>query len=207
SIAGEPHRVGDLFEQATAGGVQHFLLRRDGLAPLSRVEALLVQAKLRRDSTPLDTAALAAAPRSADTSLVSRLPNFAGTSSLVRDGVTERALCLRQRPEGTRVVSELVTADPGHSPAQATADTAAIRLKPASGVLAAAVPVAEGRKPDRFLITDRGVKYSLPDDGSVAALGFGGVVPTPVAADVLAAVPSGPALARGALGVVEKGGS
>ncbi|GAA3464470.1 type VII secretion protein EccB [Saccharothrix longispora] len=208
SVAGAPRRIGDLFEQATAGGgTQHFVLREDGLAPLSRIESVLVQAKLRRGVSPLDTAALAAAPRSADTSLVSRLPALDRTTSLLDGDGPERAVCLRQRPEGARVVSELVTADPGHSPAQATGTTAAVRLKPSSGVLAAAVPVADGRKPDRFLITDRGVKYSLPDDGSVAALGFGGIAPTPVAADVLAAVPTGPALARSALGVVEKRGS
>ncbi|MFI9009982.1 type VII secretion protein EccB [Actinosynnema sp. NPDC053489] len=206
-VADAPHLVGDLFEQATPSGTQHFVLRPDGLAPLSRTESALIQAERGRTATPLDTAALAAAPRSPDTSLVSRLPDLAATRSLVEANGPERALCLRQQPSGVRVVSELVTADPGHRPRTAAEPEAAVRLAPASGVLAAAVPVADGRKPDRYLITDQGVKYPLADDESVAALGYGGVTPVPVGADVLAAVPSGPVLARGAVTAVEKGGS
>ncbi|MGM1060384.1 type VII secretion protein EccB [Saccharothrix sp. Mg75] len=206
-VGAAPRRVGDLFEQDTAAGVQPFVLRVDGLAPLSRTEYALLQAKHGRNATRLDTAALAGAPRSADTSLTSRLPDLVTTKPLVdRDG-PERAVCLRQQPVGTGVSSSLVTADPEHRPDHATGSTAATRLKPASGVLAAAVPVAEGRKPDRFLITDQGVKYPVPDDDSVTALGFGGVTPVPVDAAVLDAVPEGPVLARNAVGVVEKGGS
>ncbi|QFZ18582.1 type VII secretion protein EccB [Saccharothrix syringae] len=206
-VADAPHRVGDLFEHDTSSGPQHFVLRADGLAPLSRTESALVQAKLGRAATRLDTAALAAAPRSADDSLVSRLPDLATTKALVEAGGPDRALCLEQRPSGARVLSELVTADPGHRPAEATADRAATRLGPASGVLAAAVPVADGRKPLRYLITDQGVKYPLADDESVAALGYGGVTPVPVGTAVLAAVPTGPVLARSAVAVVQKGGS
>ncbi|XVS67706.1 type VII secretion protein EccB [Actinosynnema sp. CA-299493] len=205
-VGGARRRVGDLFEQAApGGGTRHFVLRADGLAPLSRTEAALVQARFGRPAEPLDTGALAAAPHSPDTSLVDRLPDLVGTAPLVERSGPERAVCLRQQPDGTRVDSRLVTADPEQAP-PATARTAAL-LKPAAGLLAAAVPVAQGRTPDRYLITDQGVKYSLPDDASVAALGFGGVPPVPVPDGVLASVPSGPTLSSAAVGVVEKGRS
>ncbi|MET0134643.1 MAG: type VII secretion protein EccB, partial [Kibdelosporangium sp.] len=73
------------------------------------------------------------------------------------------------------------------------------------GLLATALPLAAGRRtPDRYLITDQGVKYLIPDDESATALGLGGSPPVPIARELLTALPTGPALSRAALST-EKG--
>src|SRR5262249_3191913 len=77
-IGGQQYAVGTLFrQQPTSGEEQLFVLREDGLAPLNRMEFVLLEAAAP-GSKPvrLDTAALVAAQRSADRSLTARLPDL-----------------------------------------------------------------------------------------------------------------------------------
>jgi hypothetical protein len=71
-------------------------------------------------------------------------------------------------------------------------------------MLAVAIPLpAPPRAPNRYLITDRGIRYLLPDNAAVNSLGFAGVEPIAVADDVLAMLPAGPVLSREAVGLKE----
>lgn len=191
-VGGRIYGVGQLFRLKSANGeVQPLVLRADGLAPLSAIEfALLAARQGSGEPVELDAADVAAAPRSGDQSLLSRLPDLTRVHGLDPSGAS---VCLRQQASGTRVLSSVVLSD-GRSAG------AVVRLSPGTGVLAGAVPVPEGqRTPDRYLITDQGVKYPVPDDKSVAALGFGGAPVTPVAEALLDALPTGPVLSRAAL--------
>lgn len=205
AVAGVERVVGDVFRQQMSNGSEQFyVLRTDGLAPLSRTEFALMSAR-DPGMTPIDVTApaVAAAPMSEDTSLRDRLPDMLAPRMV--EGTDTNKVCLMQQPYGVTVLSVVVTVTQYAAGWPIEGRDGAF-VPPNKGMLAAAVPLEEGqKKPHRYLITDRGIKYPLPDDDSVNALGYGGVAPTPVDADVLAALPTGPTLSRAAVGVGEKG--
>ncbi|MEV0083943.1 type VII secretion protein EccB [Saccharopolyspora sp. NPDC050642] len=197
SIGGKAYRVGQLFEQRSANGdVQTFVLRREGLAPISRTEFMLLEvAPGTPEPARIDPAAVASAPRSADRSLLGRLPDLSGARWQDHGPA---AICLRQAPVGPRIASEVVFAGPG-------AAAGGVHMRPGTGVVVAALPIPPGQRvPDRYLITGDS-KYLLPDDDSMRALGYAGVPVRPIANDLLATVPSGPALSQAAVGATRKG--
>ncbi|GLY54504.1 type VII secretion protein EccB [Lentzea sp. NBRC 102530] len=203
-IAGQARQVGTVFRQTAGNGTESFVvLRSDGLAPLSRTEAVLLTVAKGKTAVDLDVAAMTAAPRSADTSLTKRIPDLVTAKSVAAG---DRAFCLRQESRGTVFSSVPVTTEREFAGAGMNARTGAY-LGPGSGLLVASSPLqtGTGAKPDRFLITDRGFKYRLADDEAVSALGFGGAAVRPMAAEVLAQIPSGPVLSRSAAAVVERG--
>ncbi|MGW1680125.1 type VII secretion protein EccB [Saccharopolyspora sp. NPDC002376] len=199
TIGGGTYQVGQLFEQrAVNGAVQMFVLLSEGLAPVSRTEFVLLDAVPGSpEPAQIDAAAVASAPRSADRSLTSRLPELSGARWQDHGA---NAICLRQVPVGPRVVSEVVFAGP-----EAAGPGGGVHLRPGTGVVVAALPIPPGRRvPDRYLITE-GHRYPLPDDDSMRALGYSGVPVRPMAKDLLATVPSGPALSPAAAGAARKG--
>ena len=77
---------------------------------------------------------------------------------------------------------------------------------PNRGMVVAELPIPDGQKvPNRYLITDRGKRYAVPDNDSIQALGLGGVQPVPMRTEVLSTIPAGPVLSRSAV-IVEQGG-
>ncbi|SDJ54343.1 type VII secretion protein EccB [Actinokineospora alba] len=203
-VAGSARQVGTVFRQAAGNGTENFVvLRPDGLAPMSRTEAALLTTAQGESAADIDAATMASMPRSADTSLTSRIPDLLTAKSMP---IGERAYCLRQELFGSSVVSIPVTTERNFAWFGMNEQVGAY-LKPGTGLLAASAPAptGAGAKPDRFLITDRGFKYRLADDEAIKALGFGGAAPRPMAAEVLAQIPSGPVLSRAAVGPVERG--
>jgi hypothetical protein len=57
--------------------------------------------------------------------------------------------------------------------------------------------VRSGPVSPRYLVTDEGRKYPLSGDDAAAALGYGGIPPAWVPAELLALLPTGPALDPG----------
>jgi type VII secretion protein EccB len=203
-VAGSPRRIGQLFRQRNVNGTdQLYVLRKDGLSPLTETEfALLAARHADRPPVGIDAAAVVAAPRSTDMTLTQRIPDVLKAKPV---DVGLGVVCLIQNPVGVQVASAVVVADTQNAGRPMTGGAGAT-MKPNTGMFAAAVPVPLGQTlPARYLITDRGIKYLVPDDASIDALGFGGVAPTPVSAEVLAALPTGPVLSRAAVGVSEKG--
>jgi type VII secretion protein EccB len=191
-VAGRPWNVGTLFRQRMLnGGEEYWVLRGDGLAPMSATEFALASAR-HPELKPVAVTAgdVAAAPRSADTSLLGRLPNL--TDVTLAAGLGAGELCLVQVPLGMRVVSAVAVNPVRHSGSPLEEGAT---VPPNKGMLAVSVPLAPGQKTaTRYLITDRGIRYPVPDDQALGALGFGGVAPTPVPQHVLDALPTGPAL-------------
>ena len=204
TVGGTPRPVGTVVRHVAGNGAENFsVLREDGLAPMSRTEAVLLQAKNGGTAVEIGSEMLASAPHSGDDSLVKRVPDLLASKPVPAG---ERAFCLRQQPVGVDVASQAVTVDRLDA-GFGMNERIGVRARPGTGVLAASVPAPKGpgAKPDRYLITDRGLKYRLADDDSISALGFGGVAPVPVAAGVLAQIPNGPSLSRAAVGVSGKG--
>lgn len=76
----------------------------------------------------------------------------------------------------------------------ASVPPARVAIRPGSAAIVAAVS-APGAAPGGIsLVTDVGVRYSVPSADVLAALGYGSVTPVPVPTDLLSLVPSGPTL-------------
>jgi hypothetical protein len=194
-VAGDSRKIGQLFRQrAVNGAEQLYVLRKDGLAPLTTTEFSLLSVRPGA-AAPVDVSPqeVAAAPRSPDTSLMNRLPDLAHATATFTGSST---VCVAQRPAGASVVGAVVLVN-GFVPASSVPGTVLALGKPGSGMLVASVPAPPGaRIPDRFLITDQGIRYPLADNATIEALGFSGVAPVPMAGELLSALPSGPVLSR-----------
>jgi len=198
TVAGEKRRIGDLFTHDPGNGIeQRYVLLDRGLAPLSATEYELMKAQPGKSPVEIDAQSILTAPFSPDQSMLTRLPDVVGKKPL--DGATGHP-CLRQEGKGSQVVSWVVTV-PG-----ADRWAPGVWIPSGRGLLVAKTPFPESPKsPERYLITDRGKRYLVPDDNSIQALGLGGVQPVPMPSEVLSTIPAGPVLSRSAV-VVEQGG-
>ncbi|GAA3687396.1 hypothetical protein GCM10022267_87800 [Lentzea roselyniae] len=197
-VARAPRRIGDLFTHSPGNGTeQRYVLTDNGLAPLSATEFALLRALPGKSPVEIDAQSILAAPFSSDRSMLTRLPDVVG-SKLLDD--TAGRPCLRQEGDGAEVTTRVVTV-----PA-AERRPAGVSVPATRGMLVAELPFPSGQKtPDRYLITERGKRFLVPDNDSIQALGLGGVQPVPMPTEVLSTIPKGPALMRGAV-IVEQGG-
>jgi type VII secretion protein EccB len=184
-VGGRRAVVGDLFDSSAGGAEQYYVLRADGLAPVSRTEfALLSAAPGARPAAAVSPAAIAAAPGSPDRSLLTGLPDLLSGHSYQAAGA---ALCVRQSSPGTPSASTVV-GEP--------ASRANLSLAYGAGLLvtAPATGSPDGRPPVPYLITDTGLKYAVAGSDAIQALGYGGATAQVMPAAVLSLVPTGPAL-------------
>jgi type VII secretion protein EccB len=198
AVGGAAYPVGTLFRQRTESGTEQvYVLRPEGLAPLSLTEFLLLEAAGRR-IVQVDTATVAAAPQSPDRSLTTRLPDLAGARWADPAG---RVLCLRQQPETGQTYSSAVVFADGAAVAVRDRGRAGVRARPGSGmvVLPVPVPTGLGAKSTPWFVSDAGVAYPVPDAESLDALEFGAAPLVPFPKELLAELPQGPALTRDAV--------
>jgi hypothetical protein len=216
-IDGGPSVVGQIYlvRNPAIGAGQLYLVRADGLAPLSpTVAALLLAAPFTRDAyagaavTPIEVGpgALSEAPSSEDgPDLVGGLPQM--PPEVVVPGQDDAA-CVAFFPVGKgemRVVTGFVPAavhkeamPVARHEAGATADRV---LFPAGG----GVLVREQQSPEAalnavYLVTETGMKYPLADSSVVEALGYSEQSAVAMSGEMLALLPSGPVLSvEGAL--------
>jgi hypothetical protein len=189
-------------DRAANGTEQYFVLRADGLAPMSATEFALSSVRPGQP-TPADlpVPVAASAPRSTDRSLLDRLPDLLAATPVSAAG---RSVCVRQQPDGKRVTSSVVlTGDPVVGPS--TGASTGLSVPPDRGMVVRPVPAAGQELAGAYLITDRGLRFPLTDSDSIKALGFGDVVPVPMAGQLIAQIPAGPALSRAASAVPQKG--
>lgn len=186
-VGGRPAKVGQLFRTDQGGASQYLVLRSDGLAPLTRTEAALLQT-LPGHAAPVEvaTADVAAARGSQDRTLLSRIPDLLSVAEWRGD---RDRLCVRQKAAGTKVKATVVVRD------GAVPSGAGVRVPPGRGmVVIELVPRPGEQAPRGYLITDQGRKYRLGGEPALNALGYGRVALLPMPRKVLDAVPSGPIL-------------
>jgi type VII secretion protein EccB len=202
NVAGAPRRIGDLFTHDPGNGTQQrYVLLQEGLAPLSATEFALLSAQPGKSPVEIDAQSILTAPFSPDHTLLLRLPDLVKLRPVENVGGTA---CLRQTGSGAEVTTTVVIA-PGADKWPPVSESGA-RVTPNRGLLVAELPIPNGQKvPNRYLITDRGKRFLIPDNDSIQALGLGGVQPVPMRTEVLSTIPAGPALSRSAV-VVEQGG-
>ncbi|MGW4826371.1 type VII secretion protein EccB [Amycolatopsis japonica] len=202
-VGDRSYAVGQLFQVKAVEGDRYFVLLSDGLAPMSRTEFALMAAHGEQAVT-LDPAVATAAKRSAETSLLARLPDLAGGPL----AAPAKALCVRHDRGATATAGQLMRMDSGEA-AAAVARGAAVSATPGGGVFAVQVaqagPEQATKVVARYLVTEQGLKYSIPDNESLELLGLSGAPMVTVDGEVLDAVPSGPALTIAALSAAEEG--
>jgi type VII secretion protein EccB len=194
AVGGRHYPVGQLFQQDAANGDQeHFVLRADGLAPVSAtVFALLAAAPGESTPAAVSPSAIGSAQLSADSSLLHLLPD------LLDDTPTtfgSQQLCVRQQAAGQTISSSLVfgvdtAGASGNRPVE-------VSMPPGSGMVV--VPESDGANPTtEYLITDQGLAFPMVGSDSVQALGFAGTTPVTMPDALIAALPTGPVLSRAA---------
>lgn len=203
-VGGRAHPVGTLFRQRVeSGSEQFFVLRRDGLAPMSRTEFLLADAKDEDAAVELNPAAIVDARRSADRSLLDRLPDLTPLRLLDTAG---RALCARQRPVSAEEYASEVVLVPRPAAAVSADGTPLVLTRPGAGMHVVAAPVpAQTATARTFVISDDGIAYRLADQATRSALKLGTVAPIPFPKDLLAAMPQGAVLSREAVTSLPRG--
>ncbi|NYH54478.1 MULTISPECIES: type VII secretion protein EccB [Nocardiopsis] len=207
--AGEPRRVGQVFAVSAAEqDVQHYLLTRDGLVPLTTTQALLLLADPDVSGAAYPDSPAEALPipageahaRLAEGSGPREDRHPASPPTLV--GAGSSVPCLRLAPDGSLsltmddpagVEAWPVQEQPGIAPGCPTPDL--VGIASGRGALAAARPVGGGgASTTRYLVTDSPAKYPVLDDAALTALGYQTGQAVPVPTSLLRLLPSGPVL-------------
>ncbi|WP_371790736.1 type VII secretion protein EccB [Streptomyces sp. NBC_01471] len=190
TVAGTQQPVGSLFRTVVGSTNHYYVLRADGLAPVNQTESALLAAKPGgREPVQVSPTDIAAVPSSADTTLLHRIPDLIAAKDTTSD--KSGALCLKRSTSDHKAHPTVVR----ESGRVMTARTAAVI--PTEHAVLAAPPKQRGATgdPDKYLITDQGVKYQLPGDAA-QALGFGSVTPRTLPTTTLDQIANGPRLSR-----------
>jgi type VII secretion protein EccB len=209
-VGGNGTRVGEVLRTKFAdGGAASYLVRADGLSPITQTDSalLLASPQIRaaypgQPVTAIDTNIndIANAPRSSTTDLRSDYPQVpphpADSARLLG-----RSLCVRTDFSPNKGVhAQLVTVDSDsldvngkdHPTAPGVADS--VMVPPDGGAVLAAQAAPGVDTGSRYLVTDLGIKYPLPSDDVATALGYSGQVPVAVPTSLLSLLPTGPVL-------------
>lgn len=187
-VAGHAARIGELFQATAAGVDQFYVLRSDGLAPITRTEAaLFTAAPGYAPPTQVSPSAIAAMHASADNSLLGRLPELLSGTTYAPDGT---ALCALQTSPGGTARTSLVTED-----AASLADAPAVLVPTGRGMLVEApTPAAQAAGALVYLVTDTGKKYLFAASDADSALGYTSSAAQVMPPEIMALIPNGPTL-------------
>jgi type VII secretion protein EccB len=213
ALAGQPTRVGQLF---TGAGGEHYLLRADGLVPLTDTGFALLRGDpaTQRDAyvgTPVTLGAigpddLARHRSAADPASLAAGGTFPAAPPTLQPIDAHQALCLRVAPGGdappavrldladpASLGGPAPAVDPGVAPSCEPADE--IRLAAGTGAVVRTLSTGGGVGSEQYLVADVGVKYPMSAAGA-NALGYAGSAEVRLPSALLAMLPTGPRLDR-----------
>lgn len=214
-LGGGDTTVGQVFVLSVPGAEErHYVLREDGLAPLTATELALLlgdprtREKAYGGATPkaLPLSSQALAGNTADRSDPLAGPGaFPRTPPKAVSVPEDRTPCVFVTPagDGTRVgLSLSATRELGPLAQHASGVSSAaclpvdrVTVEPGRGALVRALGAAGGEVGGTvYLVTETGVKYRLSTKGAVRALGYQDVPRKQIPALMLAMLPSGPDL-------------
>jgi type VII secretion protein EccB len=210
SVGGKPTVVGQVFKATGLVGDdenQFFVMRADGLSPLTQVGAALALADPKTaaayrgasvEALPLNAGALSAAPRSQYASIDRALP--ARPPQLVDVGDRD-APCvrLRMKLDGALFQLGIGAAEPATGPGNGNGNgngmlADRVTVEPGAGLLVRDQPAPGVTDGAVFLVVDIGVRFPLIKQDVVANLGYRDVNPVPVPGPLLSLLPVGPVL-------------
>ncbi|MEV1288303.1 type VII secretion protein EccB [Micromonospora sp. NPDC049679] len=203
SVAVPGAKIGEVFVVESQGGGRQFAVaQRDGLAGITQVQADLLITDLRQQGkpTPLSQGRFNGVKKLPDLVPSGAAAPPATTPKLV--DTASRALCGQVRDDtgvfemrvGADVPNVADTPRTGARSAEGAALADYIVVAPGRGAVveAAAAPGATGGAIS--VVTDLGRRYAVVNSDVLATLGYGGVKPLPLPANLVALVPAGKAL-------------
>ncbi|KUO17522.1 type VII secretion protein EccB [Streptomyces dysideae] len=198
NVAGRPTVVGQLLRTTVADTDHYYVMRPDGVEPVSATQAaLLIGRAGAAPARPVRSGDVAAVP-AAEADALTAVPDVLGVPLLRFD---KEALCLLHTSRDTTLRTRVVLED-GPSASQ---DARAV-IPPGRGVLAVDQDqLSETTSPQLYLITEQGVLHVLESDQSAGALGYASAVPLPLPEDVLKLLPQGPRLGEAAAAATVSG--
>jgi type VII secretion protein EccB len=197
--------LGQVYVVERVGGVDYFVVLADGLASLTQLQAELMLAD-PETATLLGQSQAMRMERSDFTRLTQgrTVPPFAADPG--GDGALPTAVPeLADPPSGAVCGGTSLLVDmplPDLSGAVATRATTAqgtvladrVVVASGTGALITSVAAPGASSAGLFLVTDLGMRYSLPSSDLIAVLGYGGVTPMVLPAEMVALLPAGPTL-------------
>ncbi|MFZ3554493.1 type VII secretion protein EccB [Streptomyces sp. BH055] len=211
-IGGEPSRIGQVFKVSVPGGDSTYhLLRKDGLVPLTRLDAALVlgdpatqkdayQGKSPRARTVGADALREHRAENAGPAGSTELPDAPPAPQSTPRGT---ALCAQiEGGEGGVRIRSVLTPLTSLSPVAVPAGTAGVRdacvrtdatvVRPGRAALVRALNASgAAHAGTTYLVAENGVKYRVANEGALTALGFAAGDVGSVPAPLLASLPSG----------------
>jgi type VII secretion protein EccB len=209
SLATKNAKVGQVFRIETLGGAKLFAVALPaGLAEISQVQADLLLGDPdtapvlgQREAIPLGQAEYTAAPK-ATLSLPTGETAPPATSPSLVTSASGTVLCAQVAAGGSTAQLRVDVPPPDITGATVTGSRLPegtvladrVLVPPSSGAVveALASPAAPGGT--LSIITDLGIRYSVPSTDVLGMLGYAGVTPVRVPAEVVALLPVGPAL-------------
>lgn len=188
---------GDVLRLEAAAGTQYYLVLDDGLAPLTRLQQLVLDAVRPTEPVTVDASVIGSAPASAEVPEPSEVP----VPSLASPGPSD-LICATTTSEsdapviatGARVAGlDRATPTQGTSPDGMPLANAV--LVPAGRVAVIRAVAAPGSTTGSYIVvTDLGVGYPVPDASVLPLLGYSPAQVTNVPASLASLIPAGPAL-------------
>ncbi|WP_194904671.1 type VII secretion protein EccB [Catenulispora rubra] len=194
-------RIGDLLVAATAAGPQYYLVRSDGLEPITALQKDILLAQLPGQPSAVGLADIADLPRS-----VAAGPGAEPTDppqnppALVTPAATD-PVCALWRDAHSAPSLTIASLPAGAEAAVPTGPSAmgtgvADRILVPSGHVAVvrALPSPDATAGAYYIVTDIGVRYLAPSDAVLKTLGYDATSAVDVPAQLLTLIPAGPAL-------------
>lgn len=221
AIGGRRSVVGELIREDTPAGAspsQYFVVRADGLSPLTPLEAALLLGDPQTAAAypgqavaflVPDPAALAMVPRSATTTINPAQPATAPKPAEVRGADVPCVQLGLDAPAGLSVQVGVGSAPASPAPVAAPTGNPMLAdqvvVQPGAGLLMRDLPAPGVTSGTLYLLVDTGVRYPIPSADAAKALGYDQVKPTPVPAVLLGLMPTGrpldPQAARATLAI------
>ncbi len=204
-VGSKPTSVGQVLRVRTVSSAdQYFVVRPDGLEPVTETVAALVLADPDEQAAYPGTAPAAVDVASSDAAGVAKSAGVmtgnspAAIPTPLRVGTGNLAVCVSGSGTGTATVT-VGSALPDRAamieiPQPTALEADAVQVAPGSGSLVLALQSPAASTGTLYLVTDSGVKYPITSADAQAALGYGSATPTPVRSALLALLPTGVAL-------------
>ncbi|WP_405746012.1 type VII secretion protein EccB [Streptomyces sp. NBC_01525] len=200
-VAGHAVTVGQLFESIAGGVDHHYVMRSDGVAPISATESALLAAQPGAAvALRMDASDIAVTPVSSDRTMMKRLPDVLNVRTL---DAAESVICLRQRTRGESLRNEVVVES-----GAAASGARHVLIPPGGGVLAVeqAQSSPQSATQRMYLINEQGMAYPLANDQARQALGYGRASALPLPEAVLGLLRRGPVLSTPVAAATVRGG-
>jgi type VII secretion protein EccB len=193
--------VGEVFEvQSLSGGKQYAVGLRDGLAEVTAVQAALILAESRGQPTKLDSGDYLTKRKSK-----SLVPKGDGTFPATVPAVAtplDGTICAVVRGDSGVADVRVSTTVPDSSDAVRTGERTKggtvladlVVMQPGRGAVVESAATAGASGGALSVVTDLGVRYAVPNREVLGMLGYGGVRPVRMPANLVSLLPSGHSL-------------